>query len=165
MLPLAAALSLPLLTDAGTGLPGRELVITLTAAVIVLTLTAQGFTLSPLVRRSGIAASTADVRAEEVLADVRTARAALARLDELDVVPPEAEAVLRKTLRHRIDEHRDPSAEHSLADVSLRAVRRELIAAELRELDRLHAAGEISDATRRRLQLALDRRDSALGEP
>ncbi|GAA4258356.1 Na+/H+ antiporter [Dactylosporangium darangshiense] len=165
VLPLAAALSLPLLTDAGTGLPGRELVITLTAAVIVLTLTAQGFTLSPLVRRSGIAASTADVRAEEVLADVRTARAALARLDELDVVPPEAEAVLRKTLRHRIDEHRDPSAEHSLADVSLRAVRRELIAAELRELDRLHAAGEISDATRRRLQLALDRRDSALGEP
>ncbi|MGI5239484.1 Na+/H+ antiporter [Dactylosporangium sp. CA-139066] len=165
VLPLAAALSLPLLTDAGHALPGRGLTITITAAVIVLTLTVQGFTLSPLVRRSGIAASGAALRAEEALADVRTAHAALARLEELDRVPPEAHAALQRALRHRIDEHREPTPEHDSADLSLRAARRELIAAELRELDRLHETGEISDATRRRVQRTLDLRDSALGEP
>jgi Na+/H+ antiporter len=165
VLPLAAALSLPLLTDAGGDLPGRELTITITAAVIVLTLTVQGFTLSPLVRRSGIAASGDDLRAEESLADARIAGAALARLEELDTVPPEAAATLRRTLQHRIEEHRAPTPEHTSADYSLRDARRELIAAELRELDRLRETGEISDATHRRLQRTLDLRDSALGGP
>ncbi|WP_426512072.1 Na+/H+ antiporter [Dactylosporangium sp. McL0621] len=155
VLPLAAALSVPL------DLPGRELTVTITAAVIVLTLTVQGFTLSPLVRRSGIAASGADQRAEEIRADSATARAALARLEELDSVPPEPAATLRRALRHRIDARPEPAPEH----IPLQEVRRELIAAELRELDRLYAEGEIGDATRRRLQRRLDLRDTALGDP
>ncbi|WP_432842883.1 Na+/H+ antiporter [Dactylosporangium sp. CA-092794] len=160
VLPLTAALSLPLVTGAGGALPGRELVVTITAAVVVLTLIVQGFTLGPLVRRSGVVADGAGVRAEEVLADVRTARAALARLDELAAVPPEAATALRRALQRRIDEHPEPGEEH----LSLRAVRRELIEAEQRELRRLHERGEIGDATRRRVQRTLDLRDSALGE-
>ncbi|MEV6926278.1 Na+/H+ antiporter [Dactylosporangium sp. NPDC051485] len=165
VLPLTAALSLPLLTSAGGALPGRALVITITVAVIVLTLTVQGFTLSPLVRRSGIAASPSALSAEDTLADVRTARAALARLDELEdlrSVPPAVGAALRRALNHRIEEHPERAGEH---DLSAHAVHRELIAVELRELDRLHNAGEIGDATRRRRQRALDLKDSALGEP
>jgi Na+/H+ antiporter len=55
VVPLAAALSVPLVTSSGSVLPQRDLVVLLTTAVIVVTLVVQGFTLAPLVRRAGIA--------------------------------------------------------------------------------------------------------------
>jgi CPA1 family monovalent cation:H+ antiporter len=51
---LAAALALPLQTDAGDPLPGRGLVIFLAFAVILVTLIGQGLTLPPLIRRLGV---------------------------------------------------------------------------------------------------------------
>ncbi|WP_238014927.1 cation:proton antiporter [Dactylosporangium sp. AC04546] len=159
VLPLAAALSLLLAA------PGRELVITVTAAVIVLTLTVQGFTLSPLVRRAGIATSNDDLLAEEKTADVHMARAALARLDELDdveAVPPTVSVTLRRALTHRIEEHATPSVEHQTDDAARGEVRRDLIAVEGCELDRLHGTGLIGEGTRRRLQRTLDLEDASL---
>jgi monovalent cation/hydrogen antiporter len=48
---LAAALALPLETDAGTAFPGRELIIFLAFAVLVGTLVGQGLTLPKLIRK------------------------------------------------------------------------------------------------------------------
>lgn len=55
VMPLAAALSIPLATAGGQGLADRPLVLVLTTSVVALTLVAQGLTLAPVVRSSGLA--------------------------------------------------------------------------------------------------------------
>jgi monovalent cation/hydrogen antiporter len=79
---LAAALAIPLSTDAGAPFPERDLIIFLAFAVILATLVGQGLTLAPLIRWSGIHDDGEDER-EEVAARSRLAAAALERLDEL----------------------------------------------------------------------------------
>ena len=51
---LAAALALPLETDAGTPLPGRELIVFLAFCVILATLVLQGLTLPLVIRMLGL---------------------------------------------------------------------------------------------------------------
>jgi CPA1 family monovalent cation:H+ antiporter len=80
---LAAALAIPLETAAGTAFPGRDLVIFLTLAVIVVTLAGQGLTLRPLAVRLGLEDDGSGER-EDVLARVSAAEAALERLDALE---------------------------------------------------------------------------------
>ena len=54
VVPLAAALSIPLTTATGSALPERDLVLVLATAVIAISLIVQGLTLEPLVRFAGI---------------------------------------------------------------------------------------------------------------
>ena len=54
VVPLAAALSIPLTTVNGDALPQRDLVLVIAAASIVFSLVAQGFTLEPLARVTGL---------------------------------------------------------------------------------------------------------------
>ena len=80
---LAAALALPLTTDAGTPFPNRDLIIFLTFGVILGTLVCQGLTLPVLIKLfhledDGLAEK------EEAKARIKAAEAALARLDELE---------------------------------------------------------------------------------
>src|SRR5690242_10738372 len=82
VVPLAAALSIPLTSDSGAPLPQRDLILVLATAVIVISLVVQGLTLEPLVRLAGIA-RPGGTRHEETVARLRLAEAALARLDEL----------------------------------------------------------------------------------
>ena len=51
---LAAALAIPLQTDAGAPFPERDLIIFLAFAVILVTLVGQGLTLGPLIERLGL---------------------------------------------------------------------------------------------------------------
>src|SRR5206468_7946867 len=51
---LAAALALPFETDAGAPLPGRDLVLFITFALILVTVVGQGLTLPALIRRLGV---------------------------------------------------------------------------------------------------------------
>ena len=55
VVPLAAALSIPLTATDGTALPQRDLLLVLAVTVIVISLIVQGLTLEPLVRRTAIA--------------------------------------------------------------------------------------------------------------
>ena len=55
VVPLAAALSVPVATDAGLPFPHRDLLLVLAATCTAITLVVQGFTLRPLVHRTGIA--------------------------------------------------------------------------------------------------------------
>ena len=51
---LAAALALPFETDAGAPLPGRDLILFITFALILVTVVGQGLTLPALIRRLGV---------------------------------------------------------------------------------------------------------------
>jgi CPA1 family monovalent cation:H+ antiporter len=161
VVPLAAALSIPLTSASGAPLPRRDLILAIATAVIVVSLIVQGLTLEPLVRRAGIA-RTADARHEQTVARLRLAEAALARLDELaedDCAADDAIDRARASLQARIGRTRaridgdQPPEPGGLTD---RDLRRALNAAEHAELARLYDDGTISQPTRLRLQRGLD---------
>jgi len=161
VVPLTAALSIPLTSASGAPLPQRDLVLVLATAVIVISLIVQGLTLEPLVRLAGIA-RPGSARHEETMARLRLAEAALARLDELaegDCAPDDAIDRARAGLearigraRARIDSDQPPEPD-GLTD---RELRRTLNVAENAELARLYENGTISQPTRQRLQRSLD---------
>lgn len=157
---LAAALALE------PDVPGRDLILFLTFAVILVTLVLQGLTLAPLTRWLGV---TGD--GEEALEDLeaRTAMAIAARrrLEELSSEPWTLDHIVEDLalhldtrvsgLRAKSDDDQDgPSQEtERLADIG-RKLQRELIQAELTEAIRLRDAGRINDTTLRGLQRDLD---------
>lgn len=166
VMPLAAALSIPLTADNGQPLAGRELVLVLTTAVVVFTLVVQGLTLAPLVNRSGLALEPEHTAQEESSARDELTRAALVHLDQLTDLETLPDATLKRMQRNlsaRLD-HETDGAPTDSADAAYRDLRREIIAVQNTELRRLYDDHRISDTTRRRLQTDLDREDSALGD-
>jgi CPA1 family monovalent cation:H+ antiporter len=169
VLPLAAALSIPLTNDAGAALPYRGLVLLLTTAVIVFSLTIQGFTLAPLVRRTGIALTPDDTTEEDVRAKVEISRVALAHLEtlsDLEAAPDPVIDRLRRELHGRI-EHLEPRTGDGRPDpmaATYRHLRRDLIAVETAELNRLYETGSIGDTTRRHVQRILDLEEAGLDD-
>jgi monovalent cation/hydrogen antiporter len=161
VVPLAAALSIPLTTASGAALPQRDLVLVLAAAAIVISLIVQGFTLEPLARLAGFGVAAGPAH-EETIARLRLAEAGLARLDELaeaGAAPDEMIDRLRTGLQARIGTTRGRLDENpGAAGTALteRELRGDLIAAENAELSRLYDAGTIGAATRGRLQRSLD---------
>jgi CPA1 family monovalent cation:H+ antiporter len=81
---LAAALALPLQTESGAPLPGRELIQFITFALILVTVVGQGLTLPWLIRRLGVIEDGTEEEREELRARLVIARAALDRVDELE---------------------------------------------------------------------------------
>ena len=79
---LAAALALPLQTDAGTPLPERDLVIFLAFSVIFVTLVFQGLTLPVIIRWTGVE-DDGSTAYEELIARKTAARAAIDRIEVL----------------------------------------------------------------------------------
>jgi monovalent cation/hydrogen antiporter len=170
VVPLAAALSIPLTTTGGTPLPQRDLVLVLAAATIVISLIVQGFTLEPLARLAGFGPPAAEPGHEETLARLRMAEAGLARLDELAESGAASDEVidrLRTSLQARIGTTRarmDQNRETEPGARTERELRGDLITAEGAELSRLYDSGTISAATRRRLQRNLDLETARLTE-
>jgi Na+/H+ antiporter len=169
VVPLAAALSIPLTTDSGVALPQRDLLLVLAVTVIVISLIVQGLTLEPLVRRTAVAQPAVTAQQEEAAARLRLAEAGLARLDELaaseDVPDAEIDRI-RRALNTRIGRARTHLGQDRDATPhgwSGRDIHRDVIAAENAELAGLYAAGTISAATRQRLQHALDLELARLG--
>ena len=158
VVPLAAALSIPLTTASGAPLARRDLILVLATTVIVISLIVQGLTLEPLARFAGIA-QPGTARHEETITRLRLAEASLARLDELadrsDAVIDRVRASLQARIGHtraRIDGTEAPEPD----GLTERELRRDLITAENTELTRLYQDGTISAATRQRLQRGLD---------
>jgi NhaP-type Na+/H+ or K+/H+ antiporter len=171
VVPLAAALSIPLTTAGGTELAQRDLVLVLAAAVIVVSLFVQGFTLGPLARLAGFGrAGPADPRREQTIARLRLAEAGLARLDELaeqDAAPDAVIDRIRAGLQARIGTARarlDADQQTAREALTERELRGQLIAAENAELSRLFQAGTIGAATWKGLQRSLDLEAAKLAE-
>jgi CPA1 family monovalent cation:H+ antiporter len=168
VVPLAAALSLPLTADDGSTLPNRALLLVLVTGTVVITLLVQGFTLAPMVAWAGVAVTPGTLQQEDATARLRLAGAALARLEELadaEGAPLMVIERLRGEYATRIAYAADAAdlGETPALVTAYRVLRRDLIEVEQGELDRLHAAGEITDKTRRKLQRMLDLEDVTLG--
>lgn len=170
VVPLAAALSIPLTDHSGAPLAGRNLVVVLATSVIVISLVVQGLTLAPLVRRAGVNVHPAHERKEYDRARLRLAQAALARLEDLEGAEAAPQVVLERLrvgLADRIERgelRAQGDGEIGEITQAFRSLRRDLIAAETAELHRMHAAGEIGEATRRNLQRLLDLEETGLAE-
>src|SRR2546426_14763 len=67
---LVLAAAIPTMTAAGAPFPGRDLIIAITFAVILVTLLGQGFTLAPLLRWLGVRATGGEERREEIAAAI-----------------------------------------------------------------------------------------------
>jgi len=166
---LAAALALPLSTDAGGGFPDRDLIIFLTFGVILVTLILQGLTLPGLIHVLAPEADDLEQR-EEAKARIHAAEAALARLEELaeeDWVRDDTAERLRglynfrqERFRFRLDADADGSAEDRSLDYQ--RIRRELLDAERDAVVDLRRAGKIDDAVMRRVVRDLDLEDQRL---
>jgi Na+/H+ antiporter len=150
---LAAALAIPLETDAGTPFPGRAPIIFLAFCVILFTLVVQGLSLPYVIQLLGIEEDDDAEAREEAQARQRAAEAALARLDQLageDWTRDDTVERLRGLYRFRSDRFaerldgrgEDASEERSRAYQSLR---RELLAAERGAVLELRRSGAISD--------------------
>jgi monovalent cation/hydrogen antiporter len=166
---LAAALALPLTTDAGGPFPNRPLIIYLTFAVIVATLVLQGLSLPLVIRGLRVEDDGLDAK-EEAKARIHAADAALARLDELideDWVRPETAERLRGAMgfrRNRFAARFESEDDGQIEEQSLayQRLRRELLDAERAAVIRLRREGRINDDVMHRVTRDLDLEDARL---
>jgi monovalent cation/hydrogen antiporter len=166
---LAAALALPLPTGAGQGFPQRDLIVSVTFAVILVTLVLQGLTLPALIRRLGVHGDGAEER-EELRGRLAATNAALARLEELaaeDWTRDDTVERLRGTYdyrRRRLKARAGKIEDDGYEDRSLAQQRlvRELLQAQRRAIVQLRNQGVISNDVMHRIERDLDLEDSRL---
>jgi Na+/H+ antiporter len=166
---LAAALALPLETNAGTPFPGRDLILFLTFSVILATLVGQGLTLPFVIRMLGLEEDGIEDR-EDAKARIHAAEAALARLEELvgeDWVREDTAERMRGAYRFRttrfrarLDDGDDGAVESRSQDYQ--RLRRELLDAERQALTELRYTGAISNDVWLRVGRDLDLEDTRL---
>jgi monovalent cation/hydrogen antiporter len=165
---LAAALAIPIQTDAGAGFPDRGLIVFLAFGVILVTLVGQGLTLGPLIARLGLVDDGVEER-EERVARRRVAEAALERIEaigEPDWISPDSVGRARNMLDYRrrrfdalVDGDGDGFEERTDA---WRRLMSELFDAQRQELVGMRNRGEISDEVRRKIERDLDLEESRL---
>jgi monovalent cation/hydrogen antiporter len=171
---VGAAFAIPL-TAGGSPFPHRDLLLFVTAVVIVATLLVQGLTLPAVVRRLGRHSAEPDKRAvehanQEAAAHNASADAGLARLEELIAEQHPPEAVVER-LRERADRRRmlaprtngttDTTDEEADAE-AYRRLRRDLLRAELDHLTSMRDNGDLDDEVFTKVQRELDHEDSML---
>jgi monovalent cation/hydrogen antiporter len=165
---LAAALAIPITTDAGAPFPDRDLIVFLAFVVIFVTLVGQGLTLAPLVERLGLKDDGTEEQ-EERVARQRVAEAGIGRIDELgepDWISPESVQRARNVLDYRARRFGalaggDGDGFEERTD-AWRRLMYDLYDAQREELVQLRNRGEISDEVRRKIERDLDLEESRL---
>ena len=166
---LAAALAIPLATDAGGEFPNRDLIVFLAFCVILGTLVLQGLTLPALIGGLGVEDDGLAER-EDAKARIKAAEAALARLDELaseDWVRDDTAERLRGFYGFRRDRFSARFDDGDDGEIEARSanyqrLRRELLEAERATIVDLRRAGVINDDVMHRLERDLDLEDARL---
>jgi monovalent cation/hydrogen antiporter len=166
---LAAALALPLQTDAGTAFPARDLIIFLTFCVILVTLVLQGLTLPGVIKALRIEDDDGAER-EELKARKHAAKAAIARIDDLaaeDWVRDETADRMRALYDYRLrrfaarfDDGDDGALEQQ--SMGYQRLRREALDAERAAVFDLRNRGVINDEVMNRVVRDLDLEDTRL---
>ncbi|HLM33121.1 MAG TPA: Na+/H+ antiporter [Gaiellaceae bacterium] len=167
---LAAALALPLTTDAGTAFPNRELVVFLTFSVILVTVVVQGLTLPKLIDVLELEDDSRLEAKEDTKARIHAAEAALARLEELvdeEWVRDDTADRLRglyefrrSRFRARFDGADDGAIEQRSTDYQ--RLLRELLQSERVAVRALRRERRISDEVMRRVERELDLEEARL---
>jgi Na+/H+ antiporter len=168
---LAAALALPLTTDAGRPFPYRAQIVVITFVVILVTLVLQGLSLPPLVRRLRLPRERAHER-EEAHARAHAATVALERLDRAADglgLPVEVVGRIREVYAERLRRLGPPDGTGRSAaeeEAAVRRLRAEILEAERRALIELRDQEVISDEVLSRLEheLNLEAMRAGLGE-
>jgi Na+/H+ antiporter len=166
---LAAALALPLTTDAGDDFPNRDLVIFLTFGVILASLVVQGLSFPALLKLVGIE-DEGRTEKEENKARIYATEAALGRLEELadeDWVRGDTLERVRAMFNFRNQRFRsrfDPESDGEIESRSLDYQRllRELLAAERNAVFDLRRERRIDDVVMRRVIRDLDLEEARL---
>jgi Na+/H+ antiporter len=166
---LAAAFSIPLVTNSGAPFPGRSQIVFLAFVVTVGTLLLHGLTLPWMIRRLGVEGreSYDDALAEAEAIHAAT-QAALARLESAsDGVPELVTTRLRKAAEHRSHSVWErlgrPETELGEAPSAIyRRLRLEMLAAERETLISLRNAGRIDDEVLSRTLHELDLEEAIL---
>ena len=169
---LAAALALPLETDAGVPIPERDLILFITFVVILVTVVGQGLTLPLLLRRLGVQEdAAAEEEAEEMRARYAASRAALERLDELAIEDWTLDDTIdrvrglyefrqrRVKVRAGKIEDEDGIQDRSLA---YQRLMHELYVVQRRAIVQLRNSGEISNDVMHRIEREFDLEESRL---
>jgi CPA1 family monovalent cation:H+ antiporter len=166
---LAAALAIPLSTNAGTRFPDRDLIVFLAFCAVLATLVMQGGSLPLVIRALALEDDGLDVK-EEAKARIHAAEAAIARLEELvddgSVRADTAERLRglyefrQSRFRARFDDADDGAIEER--SLMYQRARRELLEAERSAVVALRNDGRIADEVLTRLQRDLDLEDSRL---
>jgi CPA1 family monovalent cation:H+ antiporter len=168
---LAAALALPLQTDAGAPLPGRALIQFITFALILVTVVGQGLTLPFLIRRLGVVGDRTEEENEELRARLVIAHAALDRVDELEGEDWTRDGTVERVRAlYRFRQRRFKARAGKIEDtdgieegsLAYQRMMHEIYAAQRRELVRLRNAREISADVMRRVEHELDLEESRL---
>ena len=168
---LAAALALPLSTDAGDPFPGRNLIVFLTFSVILATLVLQGLTLGPLIAALRFEGDGEASTLLELRARLDAARAALDKLERLrddGRVSPESRERMREYYEGSVQRYTagleagGTTEEYAKSSGDWRDWRRELLAAEREAILSLRDAGEINPEVMRRIERDLDLQESRL---
>ncbi len=170
---LAAALALPLQTNAGEPFPGRDLIQFITFSLILVTVVGQGLTLPWLIRRLGVTEDGVDEENEELKARLVIARAALNRVDELEEEDWTQEDTIerlralynfrQRRFKARAGKLDGPDAD-GIEDRSLAYQRlmHEIYTAQRAELVRLRNERRISSDVMRRVERELDLEEQRL---
>jgi monovalent cation/hydrogen antiporter len=168
---LAAALALPLRTEAGAALPGRQLIQFVTFAVILVTVVGQGLTLPWLIRRLGVSDDGTEEEREEVRARLVIARAALDRITELEEEEWTRDGTVERARRlYEFRQRRFKIRAGKIADedgleegsLLYQRMMHEIYTAQRRALVGLRNSREISSEVMRRVERELDLEESRL---
>ena len=167
---IAAAVALPLSTDAGSAFPQRDLVIYLAFVVVIGTLVIQGFTLPWLIRRLHVTAGddTADLLAEAE-AQQRAAAVAVDRLDVLLADEPYVDEDVVERLRARTQgraltawERLGGEGSPEAPSATYRRLRRQMLAAERDAFVQMRDDGRLDDELLRKVHRELDLEEAML---
>ena len=162
---IAAALLVPLETDAGAPFPGRDLIIFFAFAVVLATLVVQGLSLPAVIRWLRLEADDSGAEAEEAQARVtrRRGRARASRRAGRRGLGARRHGRARfaastgsgSTASRRAS---DPDGDGKIEKRSIKyqRLRRELLEAERHAVVELRNTGEISDEVMRRIERDLD---------
>ncbi len=167
---LAVALALPFETDAGDRLPGRDLIVFVTFAVVLVTVVGQGLTLPALIRRLGVVADGREEEHEELVARLVASKAALAELEAMagegfagdDTLGRAREYYEQRKRRYAARAGKIEDDGYEDASQERQRVLRRLYRAERRAIVGLRNEGEISNEMMHRLEHELDLEESYL---
>jgi monovalent cation/hydrogen antiporter len=163
---MAAALAVPDLTSSGAPFPGRDVIIFVTAGVIVVTLVVQSLVLPSIARWAHLPADT-QVEEERMLAKVTAAEEALEAMPklaaELGTDPVVIQRMQREYDKHLLllregdeEDERDDHVSYRRLEADYQALRLALIANKRATVVRLRDEQRIDDGVLRQIQVRLD---------